>query len=105
MSKKLNNPHAGSILYSEFMEPLGLTKYALAKAIEEAPTAITDIVNGKRGISTKIGLKLSKFFNMSDEFFIRLQQTYEVMESKRTLRKELASIRTIDTSKFVENRV
>lgn len=70
--------HPGEILLEEFLRPLGMSQYALAKAIGVPPRRINEIVQGKRAITADTGLRLSRFFDLSPEFFLRLQLKYDV---------------------------
>ena len=79
---RLKNTHPGEILKEEFLEPFGLKQYQLAEAIDVQPICISQIVNGKRSISPKVGLKLSRFFGMSDGFWIGLQMDHDMREIK-----------------------
>ena len=93
MSEKLlHNPHAGEILKQEFIDAIGISQNALAKAIEVPPNRIHDIVRGKRRITADTDLRLCKFFNLSDGYFLRLQSAYETMEAKRNLQDTLSHI-------------
>lgn len=88
----LHNPHAGEILLSEFLEPMGLSQNALARAISVPPRRINEIVLGKRAVSADTDLRLARYFGMSDGFFLGLQTDFELRERKRTLGVELAKI-------------
>jgi addiction module HigA family antidote len=88
----LHNPHAGEILWLEFMEPLGLSQNALARALGVPPRRINEIVNGKRAVTADTDLRLARYFGMSEGFFLRLQQSYEIRERKRALGDELDKI-------------
>ncbi len=81
----LHNPHAGEILLSEFMEPLGLSQNALARAIDVPPRRINEIVLGKRAVTADTDLRLARYFGMSEGFFLGLQIDYEIRERKRAL--------------------
>jgi antitoxin HigA-1 len=81
----LHNPHAGEILKEEFLDPLGLSQNALARAIGVPPRRINEIVLGKRAITADTDLRLARYFRMSEGFFLRLQTSYELMERKRAL--------------------
>ena len=81
----LHNPHAGEILLSEFLEPLGLSQNALARAIGVPPRRINEIVLGKRAVTADTDLRLARYFGMSEGFFLALQIDYDLMERKRAL--------------------
>ena len=81
----VHNPHAGEILKEEFLEPLGLSQNALARAIGVPPRRINEIVLGRRAITADTDLRLARYFRMSEGFFLNLQAHYELMERKRAL--------------------
>ena len=84
--------HIGKILFDEFMEPYKLSQNALAKAIGVAPSRITDIVNGRRRITADTDLRLTRFFNLSDGYFLRLQEHIETTMVKQKILTELEKI-------------
>jgi len=88
----VRNPHAGEILRSEFIEPLGLSQNALARAIGVPPRRINEIVLGKRAVTADTDLRLSRYFRTSEGFFLRLQTSYDLLERKRALGAELDKI-------------
>lgn len=88
----IHNPSAGEILLLEFMEPMGLSQNALARALGVPPRRINEIVNNKRAITADTDLRLARYFGMSEGFFLRLQQSYDLMERKRALGDELDRI-------------
>ena len=71
--------HPGEILKYEFMEPLLLTEYALAKEIFVQQTRISEIVKGKRSITPDTALRLSRFFNTTPDLWINLQGRYDLL--------------------------
>lgn len=83
MTKYLDNPHAGIILQEEFLEPLGLSQNALAQAIGVPANRINEIIRGRRGITADTDLRLARFFGMSEGYWLRLQNTYDMMETRR----------------------
>ena len=94
MSEKLlHNPHAGDILKIEFLDELGLSQNALAKAIGVPANRINAIVNGTRRVTADTDLRLCKYFGLSDGFWLRLQNSYETREAKRNIEKQIARIR------------
>jgi len=92
MKKHIKIEHIGKILYDEFMEPYKLSQNALARAIGVAPSRITDIVNGRRGITADTDLRLSRLFGLSEGYFLRLQEHIETTLAKQKISKELAKI-------------
>jgi addiction module HigA family antidote len=89
----LPNPHPGAILMEEFLQPMGLSQNALARAIGVAPRRINEIVLGKRAVTADTDLRLARYLGMSDGFFLGLQSDYELMERRRAIGKELKAIR------------
>jgi len=75
---KIEPIHAGEILLDEFMKPFGLSQNALANALKVPPRRINEIVNKKRAITADTALRLSKFFGNSAEFWMNLQNKYEL---------------------------
>lgn len=89
----LPNPHPGEILAEEFLKPMVLSQTALARAIGVPPRRINEIVLGRRAITADTDLRLARYFNVSEGFFIGLQTDYELMERKRTIGDKLKAIR------------
>lgn len=87
--RKLAPIHPGEILLEEFLKPLGLSQYRLAKDINVPARRINEIVMGKRGISPDTALRLSRYFGMSDRFWINLQAHYDLEVEKDKLGKRL----------------
>ena len=83
--KKIGPIHAGEILQEEFMQPLGLSQNALAKALHVTPRRINEIVNKKRAITADTALRLSKFFGNSAEFWMNLQYRYDLETARDSL--------------------
>ena len=99
----LENPRVGDILKSEFLEPLGLSQNALAKAIGVPANRIHAIVKGDRGMTADTDLRLCRFFSLSEGYWLRLQNLYELMEAKRSMGEKLLVIHPFhQVSKKVE---
>ena len=92
MTNKIAWPHPGEILLHEFLEPMGLTQYRLAKEIGVPQRRIGEIVTGQRGVTADTGLRLSRFFGMSDGFWIGLQTDHDAAVAKDALAGTLAAI-------------
>ena len=75
--RKVPYPHPGEILLEEFLKPMQITQYRLAKEIAVPQRRIGEIVAGKRAVTADTGLRLSRFFGMSDAFWIGLQMDYD----------------------------
>jgi antitoxin HigA-1 len=88
----LHIPHAGEMLVSEFMEPLKLDTPALAHAIAVDPARLQAMIDGKTRIDGELDLRLSRYFRMSEGFFLRLQTSAELRTAKRALNGELDRI-------------
>ena len=79
----LPNVHPGEILQTEFMEPLGLTSYRLAKDIGVTATRVSEIVRGERAITLDTALRLGRYFNMTPQFWLNLQNHFDMEELRR----------------------
>ena len=84
--------HPGEILMTEFLEPMGITQYRIAKAIDVPPRRINEIVHGKRAISADTGLRLSRALGLSDMFWINMQAHYDAEVAREKLTTELGTI-------------
>lgn len=88
----LHNSHAGELLVSDFMEPLGLTADALADALRVPVDRLQAVIDGKVAVDAELDLRLSRYFGMSEGFFLGLQDDYELLEAKRALNGDLDRI-------------
>ena len=77
--------HPGEILMKEFLEPMGITQYRLAKDISVVPRRINEIVHGKRAITADTALRLSRYFSTSEKFWMNLQTRYDMELQKDVL--------------------
>jgi len=85
MEKKIMSPiHPGEILMKEFLEPMGITQYRLAKDISVVSRRVNEIVHGKRSITADTALRLSRYFGTSEKFWMNLQTRYD-MELQKDL--------------------
>ena len=90
MAKKLFPPiHPGEVLLEEFLEPMEISQYRLAKDISVPPRRINEIVHGKRSISADTALRLSRFFGTSERFWLNLQTRYDLEVEKDRLKTRL----------------
>lgn len=87
--------HPGEILMTEFLEPMGITQYRIAKAIDVPPRRINEIVHGKRAITADTALRLSRALGLSDMFFINMQAHYDAEVVRERLAGALATIERI----------
>jgi len=90
--KKLPNIHPGSVLALEFLEPMGITAYRLAKDIAIPQTRVSQIIKGERSVTADTALRLSKYFGNSAKFWLGLQDDYDLEEELNAKRKELDGI-------------
>ena len=77
-AKKLPPVHPGEILFLEFLEPLGLSQYRLAKDINVSPRRINEIVKGTRSITANTALRLARYFATSERFWLNLQSHFDL---------------------------
>jgi addiction module HigA family antidote len=84
-TKKIMPIHPGEILLEEFLEPLGISQYRLAKDISVPARRINEIVHGKRSITADTALRLSRYFGLSDRFWLNLQARYDLELEKDKL--------------------
>jgi addiction module HigA family antidote len=90
MEKKIMAPvHPGEILMKEFMEPMGITQYRLAKDINVPARRINEIVHAKRAITANTALRLSRYFGTSEQFWMNLQMRYDMELEKDQLGDKL----------------
>ncbi len=91
--RKVPYPHPGEILLEEFLKPMGITQYRLAKEIGVQQRRIGEIVSGVRAVTPDTGLRLSRFFGMSEYFWTGLQLDYDAAITKDSLESVLAGIK------------
>src|SRR5512146_3214304 len=90
--------HPGEILLTEFLEPLGLSQYQLARSIAVPARRINEIVHGQRRVSADTALRLARFFGTSERFWINLQSRYDLEIEKDRLGPVLDSIRPLESA-------
>ncbi len=88
---KLAPVHPGEVLFEEFLTPLGISQYRLAKEIGVPPRRINEIVHGKRAITADTALRLSRYFTTSDRFWLNLQAEHDLEVVKDRLGDRLES--------------
>ena len=81
--------HPGEILMEEFLKPMGISQYRLAKDISVSPRRINEIVHGKRAITADTALRLGRFFGMSPQFWLNLQTRYDLEVTEDLLEDRL----------------
>lgn len=87
--------HPGEILLDEFLVPYGVSQYELAKVIGVSARRINEIVHGTRGISADTALRLARAFDMSDRFWLNLQNRYDLEIEKERIEEKLAGIEVL----------
>jgi antitoxin HigA-1 len=93
MTKKLKPVSPGEMLLEEFLKPLDMSKYRLAKEIGVPAQRIGEIIAGRRGITADTDLRLCRFFALSDGWWLRLQADYDTQITRSTLGKTLTKIK------------
>ena len=88
-NKKLPPIHPGEILMEEFLAPMGISQYRLAKDISVPPRRINEIVHGKRSITADTALRLGRFFGMSPQFWLNLQTRHDLEVTEDLLEDRL----------------
>ena len=87
--EKLPPIHPGEILLEEFLKPMGISQYRLAKDISVPPRRINEIVQGKRAITPDTALRLSRYLGLSERFWVNLQARYDLEVEKDRLQDRL----------------
>jgi len=87
----------GEILEEEFLLPMGISAYKLAKDIKISATRVSEIIKGKRRITVDTALRLSKYFGNSVEFWMGIQMDYEIRKARKALEKQLDGIKQLET--------
>ena len=93
--KSIPNIHPGEILREEFLKPMNITPYLLAKSTYVPATRISEIIKGRRRISADTALRLGKFLGTSAEFWLGLQMEYDLREEKTYKMQEIQRIKTL----------
>lgn len=88
----LTNPTPGDILMEEFLKPVGLSQTALARSLGVSPRRINEIVLGKRAVTADTDLRLSRYWGVSDGFWLGLQADHDLMARRRQLGIDLEKI-------------
>ena len=89
MAKKLAPVHPGEVLLEDFLKPLGLSQYRLAKGLSVPPRRINEIVLAKRAVTADTALRLARFFGTSDRFWLNLQAAYDLDTERDRLGRRL----------------
>ena len=94
-SKKIPTPTVGEILQEEFLGPLGMTPYRLAKELRVATSSILDLVHGRRRLSVDMALRLARLFGTTERFWLNLQTEIDVRNRRDELCVELDAIHPV----------
>lgn len=105
MTTLLKNPHPGKILAEEFLAPLALSQNALAQSIGVPSNRINEIIRGRRGITADTDLRLARFFKLSEGYWLRLQNAFDMMETKRAQGKAIGKIKPFDEREHINARL
>ncbi len=89
---KLRNIHPGEVLAEEFLQPLGISRYRLAKDIRVPATRLSEICRGNRAVTADTALRLAKYFGTTAKFWMGLQEDYDLEEATKRTKRELAKI-------------
>lgn len=92
MSKRIDTPSVGEILKEEFMDPMSISAYRLAKDIGVPVSRVQDILHDRRKITVDTSLRLAKYFGVSDSYFLNIQSDIDFRNEKERLKAELDSI-------------
>lgn len=86
--------HPGEILSEDFLKPMGISGYKLAKALLIDQTRLSEIIKGKRSVTTDTALRLAKFFGTTPEFWLNIQTRYDMETMRDALKEDLDNIHT-----------
>jgi len=90
--------HPGEILLEEFLNPLGITQSALARDLHTSFRAINELVNGIRGITTEMALKLARYFGTTPQLWLNLQNNYDLYRIGRKKAEEIEAIKHFEVT-------
>ncbi len=93
MNNRIETPKISEILYEEFMEPLGISAYKLAKDIDVPVSRIQEILHDRRKITVDTSLRLARYFGVSDRYFIDMQNDIDIRNMKIEMEESLKSIK------------
>lgn len=93
MKKRIPPVHPGEILREEFLTPMGITQYRLAQDLDVTEGRISEIVRGRRAITADTALRLAKYFGTSPEFWMRLQERYDLDTARVRVRADLKRVK------------
>ena len=84
--------HPGEVLLHDFVEPMGISQYRVAREIGVPPRRINQIVHGERAVSAGTALRLSRHFGLSDQYWLNMQSLYDLRVAKEQLQERLDSV-------------
>jgi addiction module HigA family antidote len=93
--EKLPNIHPGEVLKEEFLDPMGISAYRLAKDTGIPQTRVADVIHGRRRVTADTALRLGKYFGVSARFWLGLQDDYDLEEQLETKEEEIERIPTL----------
>ena len=97
--EKTFNIHPGEIL-KEYLDEMEITAYRLSHATGISESNLSELINGKKNITARLSLLLGKFFGFNDEYWLRMQNHYDILEEKKKLKTRLKSVHILDKSKI-----
>lgn len=92
MPQYIEIPHIGEVLQEEFLEPLELSQNALAQAIGVPSNRINAIIRGQRSVTADTDLRLTKYFGLSNGYFLRLQNNFELLQAEQKIADDISNI-------------
>jgi len=90
--RNLKNIHPGEVLQEEFLVPMGISVYRIAKETGLSPTRLGQIIKGNRSITVETAIKIGRFLNTGPEFWMNLQSLYDIEEAKKRYEKDTEEI-------------
>jgi addiction module HigA family antidote len=96
MGRRLKNVHPGEVLGEEFLKPLEVSAYRLAKEIGVPATRVSEILHGRRSVTADTALRLARYFGTSAKFWLGLQEDHDLEEESLAKAKELKAIVPLD---------
>ena len=98
---KLPPVHPGEVLLEEFLKPLEISQYRLAKSMSVPPRRVNEIVLGKRSVSADTALRLGRYFGTSEQFWLNLQSIYELRRAEAKAGKSIEALPTLNRSEAI----
>lgn len=104
MAERIETPAISEILNEEFMKPMGLSAYRLARDIHVPVSRIQDLLHGRRKMTADTSIRLAKYFGVSDSYFINLQNDIDIRNLKSEIAEDLTSIRPYSKSPSLSDK-